>query len=742
MFITLSSALLFLYPILTNAANDWSVACVGSCSYETGDGVNTAWGSILLDGSPEVVSDLSDAAGWSIMDCDDKSTEAQDVRIVCHNPDAGCERLFEGGADNTIVRLPEECAGAPFARVINVTSSTNQTLTRKVSKLMAASSRRRSTPPEVLTITIDYNFHLIPESRGTVSLTALATTNPLQRPMADAQVLRRALGYSESGELNARSANSPSELVKREALRRDLFASFVGGNVIPEGTTFAPGNATSKRGHGNGHEARWLDWEKDWNHQFDVLDIQQAFPVVDAGLSCPQNGDVPAFDAKIKIDADVKARATVSIGFIVAGSVLPPAITKAAFTSALDGGVEAAFKINAVAQGSFNTGLLPLYTSGLAGMSIPGILDIGPTFSINGQGIGSISVCTDAVVTANYQFPGLSMVYPQDEGASTGQASQGSGDNPLVLSIGGSAELKGKVSAHLIPRVDLGVSVLSGLASASVFLQLDGYGELNMGLTVQGGASTTVTPSSTIRAIEAVTSAESESLTSAPVSTETSTSTSSSTSDVPTSSDSTSSSVSEEAITTSTAEKSTTTTTDAFIPDDQVQPPAEEPSDSPETPAKEYVKASEEPASSPATTTTLAPAPTPSNCPSRRNRRRQLQAAQKRDVIITHEGRDVSGSYGGCVGVNLGVKIVAGAQGKLLSFWKDSVTYDIFAKDWEIFNKCFQGSMKRDLPPFRHGPIVPSMKSPAALLDLKKRQLDGLICPAISDSLSASHQIV
>ena len=42
------------------------------------------------------------------MDCDDASTEAQDVRIVCHNPDAGCERLFEGGAENTIVRLPEE----------------------------------------------------------------------------------------------------------------------------------------------------------------------------------------------------------------------------------------------------------------------------------------------------------------------------------------------------------------------------------------------------------------------------------------------------------------------------------------------------------------------------------------------------------------------------------------------------------------------------------------------------------
>ena len=275
------------------------------------------------------------------MDCDDASTAAQDVRIVCHNPDAGCEHLFEGGAENTIVRLPEEvsliypyakriflkplfsqCAAAPFARVVSVTSSSNQTLTRKVSKLMSTSSRRRSTPPEVMTITIDYNFHLIPASRGTVSLTALATTNPLQRPMTNSQALRRALGYSESGELNARSGNSASELVRREALRRDLFADFVGGNSIPAGTTFGEASTNSSAPAAKtGKEARWLDWEKDWNQQFNVIDVQQSFPVVDAGLSCPQNGDVPAFDAKIKIDADVKARATVTVGFIVAVSI-------------------------------------------------------------------------------------------------------------------------------------------------------------------------------------------------------------------------------------------------------------------------------------------------------------------------------------------------------------------------------------------------------------------------------------
>jgi hypothetical protein len=66
----------------------------------------------MQDGSSDAISDISNAAGWSIMDCDSSSEEAQTIRLVCHNPDAGCERLFEGGAEDTIVRLPEEVSVA------------------------------------------------------------------------------------------------------------------------------------------------------------------------------------------------------------------------------------------------------------------------------------------------------------------------------------------------------------------------------------------------------------------------------------------------------------------------------------------------------------------------------------------------------------------------------------------------------------------------------------------------------
>ncbi|PVF92576.1 hypothetical protein CPB86DRAFT_841263 [Serendipita vermifera] len=736
MFFTLVTLLLSLQPFLANASNDWSSPCAGSCAYEVGDGTKTAFGSILLDGAQEAISDISTAAGWSIMDCDSGSQDTQVIRAVCHNPDAGCGQLYEGGAVNTIVRLPEECADAPFARIANITTASNQTLTDSVSKRVAL--HKRASNPEVMTITIDYNFHLIPASRGTISLTALATTNPLQRPLVSAQRLKRALGYGEDGELNARSANSPGELVRREILRRDLFAEFVGGNVIPAGVTdelFAAKNEkkakTAKVGslsaNSTDEPVYNAKWQHDWDHTFELLDIHQAFPVVDAKVSCPQNGDVPAFDAAIKVDADVNVKASVTVGFIIAGTIIPPKITKAAFTSALDGGVQAAFNVQANAQGSFSTGLLPLYTSGLAGMSIPGILDIGPTFSINGQGNGKLGVAANAVVKANYNFPGLSMVYPPEEGNSNAQASQGDGQNPLVLSIGGSASLTGTVQAHIIPRVDLGVSVLSGIASASVFLQLDGYGSLDMSLSVEGSASTSILPSA-----PAKTMAETETL-SLPAAPETTSEavvapTEQPSAEEPSSTDSSeaasSMSSSDAKVDDASTETTLTSTADIVAATGNADPYVPELAELPPSPQGEDYNATEPTSQNNVVSTR------PLSCPSGRRHPRH----KRRDLMLNQPRDNVN--FGGCVGVEMGVKIVVGAQGKLLSFWKDSVSTDLFSQSWKIFEKCFQTSAKRSLGTW-HGPVTPSIPH-----SLQSRQLDGLICPAITDSINALTQVI
>lgn len=43
----------------------------------------------------------------------------------------------------------------------------------------------------------------------------------------------------------------------------------------------------------------------------------------------------------------------------------------------------------------------------------------------------------------------------------------------IKLDVGAAATLTGRIEAHLIPRIDIGVEILNGLAQATVFANLD-----------------------------------------------------------------------------------------------------------------------------------------------------------------------------------------------------------------------------------------------------------------------------
>jgi hypothetical protein len=114
----------------------------------------------LQDGVPEAISDISEAAGWKIFDCNATSIEAQVIRIVCMKPENGCDHLFSGGAEDTIVRLSKDCAAAPFARVISIQNATDQ---RMPDSVMAELSKR-DLQPKVYSLAFDYDFGKLPAS--------------------------------------------------------------------------------------------------------------------------------------------------------------------------------------------------------------------------------------------------------------------------------------------------------------------------------------------------------------------------------------------------------------------------------------------------------------------------------------------------------------------------------------------------------------------------------------------------
>ncbi|KAF9813361.1 hypothetical protein IEO21_05653 [Rhodonia placenta] len=157
-------ALVLPFARLVLAANDWSTACLdGKCSYDLSGNVT---GTLYITGNTSAISDLTEAAGWNILDCNSTSG-AQDIRAVCTNSTAGCNNLFEGGAIGTIVRLPEDCGTMPFARVANIWDHENQT-----SSVLTRRSRffRLLNTSSVKGITLDTNFSAVdPQQNGNVT---------------------------------------------------------------------------------------------------------------------------------------------------------------------------------------------------------------------------------------------------------------------------------------------------------------------------------------------------------------------------------------------------------------------------------------------------------------------------------------------------------------------------------------------------------------------------------------------
>jgi hypothetical protein len=195
--------------------------------------------------------------------------------------------------------------------------------------------------------------------------------------------------------------------------KRDLFDDFVSNNKIPTDAARAKRSATSNLAA--------KDLDKSDTHTFNLLDVHQNFPIFDGSISCP-SGSGLGFSVNAHLDTDVDVSVTLTVGYIISGKIFPPSITRAAFTTAVEGNAQAVFNVRAEAIGTFDTGLLTLYEVGLPGLDIPGIITVGPSFAIKGQALASLGVVTQAKITAAYKLPNLQFVFPKDQGASNATA--------------------------------------------------------------------------------------------------------------------------------------------------------------------------------------------------------------------------------------------------------------------------------------------------------------------------------
>ncbi|KAF8144038.1 hypothetical protein K438DRAFT_1874697 [Mycena galopus ATCC 62051] len=397
------------------------------------------------------VSSLDIESDWAITDCDPTSDQPQTALAYCTCPlsdqDCGCSHVFIGGAADTIVKLPPSCGLGPYARVVSLEINPDQSV------LTGRHATKRIADP-VYSLSFDYEFTAIDPSSGPVYMRADMTDMP---------------GYWDS------VINTPSDSIS--VRKRDLNFH-----------------------HPRGMEKRWFGSFTDWLAKLNTLtasdSISRNYHWSDTYTIFHQEESCPNFQSSLDISVSGFAQVTSQFGYYLEATVVPPAVQQAYVYFKAGAGAEAAFTITGIASASWTSGRYELVNFGFPGLYYPGLLTLGPSLHLYGELSGAISLSGTLQTSVSYTFPSLDLSFGKQD-SNAGVNNLGNPVSPTNnyggadYSLAWNVELSGTADVHLIPSLQLGVSVLGGsLINAQVFVEADMFA----GLSITGSVSNAVAP--------------------------------------------------------------------------------------------------------------------------------------------------------------------------------------------------------------------------------------------------------
>ncbi|KAH8800124.1 hypothetical protein DL96DRAFT_1564419 [Flagelloscypha sp. PMI_526] len=427
----------------SDALNDWSKPCLdGSCSYDLPDADGqAASGTIKIwSDNKAMITDITQAADWEIMGCSPDKL-AQDIRIVCKSDDSEkCNHLFYGGAENKIVRLPQNCGQNAFGRIGRIWVSEDQNVPQDIARRLV---RRAGAPAQV---------------RGMVKF-----------------ALQGANFQGAKGDIEVEQSN--------DALRRDLVGNF--------STRAFPGFDKIGAGVKKGIDFAKKTAKKINNIKFSEsktfapLIITKQKNLINQKVSCPGRA------AGLTVDANGKAQVVVTIALAAAGTVIPPNFEDFSLTATVNGDITSSIDLKASVSGTLDSGKIPIAPpTTVPGFSLPGIISVGPAFKIDGQALAKLDVDVDVNVGVSYKIENVEATFPPSNGDKIGTFSIG--DTPLKISASPNVAARGEVEAHIIPALILGIDAIGGKAKADAFINLDASAHAVLTLNANAEASASV----------------------------------------------------------------------------------------------------------------------------------------------------------------------------------------------------------------------------------------------------------
>lgn len=193
------------------------------------------------------------------------------------------------------------------------------------------------------------------------------------------------------------------------------------------------------------------------------------------------------------LDISVAGNAHLSshFGYYLEATIVPPAIQQSYVYFSTGAAAQATFTITGLASASFDSNQLEIFSAGFPGLYYPGLLTLGPSLHVYAELTGQLSMSGKFQTSVGYTLPSFDVTIGKEDSNPDSETFDPpvtpSGSNQgYDFAFGYNVALEGSVEAHIIPTLQLGLSILGGqLMDAQLFANADMYA----GVGVNGSVS-------------------------------------------------------------------------------------------------------------------------------------------------------------------------------------------------------------------------------------------------------------
>ncbi|KAI8276438.1 hypothetical protein K4K59_009788 [Colletotrichum sp. SAR11_240] len=373
-----------------------------------------------------------------------------------------CEAVWNGGAEDTIIRLPDHVGEGPFARVISMMPVGNDYQLPKHHLQHRSLDGIHHNP--VYEVKVDYNFHLARQDRGPVQFRVdftnlLGYWSELTDSEADGKTARRAKkNIPDEGftmrhfrDRVAKAEESEKRLPKRsgDTILTTVPLEAEPADSKPDNCLVSRENNIAKRWWGT--FTRWLA-KLTTVTRSEVGDLPMGWAdkinLFKASRGCP--GKTWSANPGMDLEAEITMQSTYA--YYYSGTFIPPTKPDVFFFFGIQPEAYVGLKMVGNAELRYPTNKKKIVdTLGYPGLAVKGIAAIGPTLDIYGQINGYVNIHGEAKAGARVTFDKSRVFWPQD--------SSDFENYDEILNLGLTEEPKKPNGLDVTPTFEAGVQV-------------------------------------------------------------------------------------------------------------------------------------------------------------------------------------------------------------------------------------------------------------------------------------------